>query len=258
MLNNFKEGLKPLKKDKRDWSHHLTFGATSTKALPENYSLISTILDQGASYKCTAYSSCAVAESQFGKQFDPEWFYEQEGIVNGEVSETGYDLRTAMKTGCKAGFKPLNGNSPEDYYKEDSFFSVDGTFDTFDNIRMAMFMAQDENRCVEGGVMWKDEWTNAPKGIVEEGVNQVGGHAIKIAGWKTINGIPYLIVQNSYGKSLGDNGLFYFPREVVNKDFGKYGLFCWRYKPTNETIRTISGILDLITKVLNLLSKLYA
>jgi len=47
---------------------------------------------------------------------------------------------------------------------------------------------------------------------------------IKIFGQKIINGEPYLIAQQSLGKKEGDNGLLYFSRKVINRDF-KYGAF---------------------------------
>src|SRR5438093_286091 len=122
-------GLQKLKKDKRDWSHHLTFGAFDMSQIPDEYNLVSTILDQGATDQCTAYTASAIKESQSGMCLDPQWFFDQEGATFGTVSEYGYDLRTQMKTGCQKGFKPLNSDVSPESFKEDSFFAIDGPRD---------------------------------------------------------------------------------------------------------------------------------
>jgi len=44
----------------------------------------------------------------------------------------------------------------------------------------------------------------------------LGGHAVLVCGYKTINNIQYLIVKNSWGTSWGDNGYFYLPVDYLN------------------------------------------
>lgn len=245
--------LKNTKRDKRDYSHKRTFGSFPISQLPDEYLLLSTILDQGSGYTCTAHSSCAVQESEHGIQFDPEWFYQKEGEVNGFPSIFGYDMRTLMKTGCIKGFKPLNNNETEaEKYKELSYFNVDRELDKFDDIRVAMWLAKEEKRCVVVGTEWFAEWMNTNNGIVPNGIAKqtIGGHAIKIAGWTKINEVEYLVVQNSWGKGVGKDGLFYFDRETVNRYF--LWAFIWRSTP--DKIQTISFILDAMAQVLRFLN----
>ena len=259
-----KYGLQPLKKKtigevirgKIDYSHSKTFGAFDIKQLPDEYMLVSDILDQGSLPHCTAYASCAIQESQHGIKFDPEDFYEAEGVINGKVQDFGYDMRVAMKTGKEYGFKPLSGGNPTDY-QEGGYFDIDGPYDLFDNIRVALWLAREEKKTAQLGTMWYEEWENTPNGIIDESIiakTPIGLHDIKGAGWKTINGILYIVIQNSWGKNNGDGGLYYFSRTIVNKEF-KEGHFLWRTK--GEIVKTQLRILELMKRILEILKEYY-
>jgi hypothetical protein len=50
-----------------------------------------------------------------------------------------------------------------------------------------------------------------------------GYHASLFIDWCEIGGKLYLVAQNSAGPLLGDNGFLYFPREVINREFAKWG-----------------------------------
>lgn len=255
-------GLKPHTHDWRDYSHRRTFGAALLSDLPAEYLLLTDIMDQNGYPKCTAYASCAVRSSQAGnRQFDPNWFYAQEGITAGTPSNDGYDLRTAMQTGVDYGFMPLApkpGDQAADF-KEASYFNIDGNYDIFDNIRSAMWLAKTEQRCAVLGTMWYEEWYSAPNGVILPGTGKtpVGLHAIKAAGWtptqqsnkRPLNG-TYLAVQNSFGKNFGDDGIYYFHRDVVNKEFVQ-GHFMWRLTLSDEDVKLSSRILDGISAVLS-------
>lgn len=43
----------------------------------------------------------------------------------------------------------------------------------------------------------------------------LGGHAVCVVGYKTINGKLYFIVRNSWGSAWGDKGYFYMPAEYL-------------------------------------------
>ena len=45
----------------------------------------------------------------------------------------------------------------------------------------------------------------------------LGYHCMLIMGWKTIKGIEYMIVKNSYGKEFGDNGYLYIPMDFIGR-----------------------------------------
>ncbi len=260
-------GLQPLKKKtlleimkgKIDYSHSKTFGSIDPSTLPEEYILESTILNQGFLPHCSSYSACAVQESQHGIPFDPEDYYKAEGVINGAVQDYGYDLRTLMATGFKYGFRPLSGGNPDDY-KEGNYFSIDGDLDTFDNIRTALYMAKDQKKTAITGLMWYQEYLEAKNGIVDKNIEykkETGLHAIKVAGFTTIDSVPYLVLQNSWGNGVGKNGLFYFSREIVNKELA-LGNFIWRtIDEEQQRIRTQFRILVLLKRVLELLKDLF-
>ena len=61
----------------------------------------------------------------------------------------------------------------------------------------------------------------------------------KIFGQKIIGSEIYLVAQLSQGEDVGDRGLFYLPREVVNKEIGAYGIFMFYDMEREEAERII-------------------
>lgn len=252
---SFKSGLKPQKPDRRDYSHHKTYGSVGTIELPDEYVLPSGILNQGVGFKCTAYSTAAVEETHFGYPFDPEWFYDQEGVEAGAFSSDGYDMRTTMATAKDRGVKPLDQSKP--IVKEDDYYAIDGKFDLFDNVRVAMWMAQSEKRCAMLGAMWYQEWFYAHGGIVPTTYKKrVGLHATKCAGWKKLpDGEIYMVIQNSVGMGLGDQGMYYIPRSVFNKEF-RDSHFMWRTTPQGTQVQAVGRMGVLLKQLADLLVQL--
>ena len=243
-------GLKPSSKNPfkraKNYSYHKTFGAAPLPALPEEYMLVSAILNQGNTEHCTAYAACAVRASELGAEFDPEEFFRQEGVTNGSVSESGYQLSTALTTAKNIGFKQLSDNSTG--YKIPSYFEIDGPYDRTDNLRSAMWLNKAEKNAGYGGTSWFSEWTYAPGGLIPTTYSVFTGlHAVKVAGWKTINGVLRIGIQNSYGSSLGDNGINWFTRETFNKEFNE-GLFMFS-TVTDQQIQTLGSIVTILTQI---------
>lgn len=124
--------------------------------------------------------------------------------------------------------------------------------DLFDNTRSAIQINQ---RPCMGGLTWMSEWTNAPGGMITtSGSTPLGGHCIKIAGWKTINGVFYMVLQNSWGNGVGDNGLYYMSREVFNSAFQPFGVFYWS-DDVNPTIKVLGLIQAIYQHIISLLTK---
>ncbi|VDO34209.1 unnamed protein product [Haemonchus placei] len=51
---------------------------------------------------------------------------------------------------------------------------------------------------------------------------ETGGHAIKIIGWGTENGVPYWLIANSMNYDWGENGYFRMIRGINDCDIEKY------------------------------------
>ncbi|MES2224998.1 MAG: hypothetical protein V4478_03350 [Patescibacteria group bacterium] len=256
-----KDGLLPLPADTRDYPHAMVFGALPLKALPsQDFAVMEPlgIKDQSATGDedfCTAFSSCAVSEDQESVLLNPEYIFMKSKILSGDPEKWGQDLRAICKAHCKFGtieqqyFPYLNNPQERDFYvdpknwseeldmlafehRKNSFFAVDGPHDTFDNFRMTLWQNKDQFQSIVTGANWKPSWTSAPGGIISETETAEEGspHAFKIYGQKTIDGKMYLVAQLSNGIDIGDMGIFYFPRSVVNKEF-VFGAFIFHDMP---------------------------
>lgn len=266
-------GLKKSTFDARDFSHAKVFGMPKKEQLPENDFFVTDpleIKDQGQTDFCTAYAAAAVSEDQEHTILCPEYtFMAAKRILGGDSwKEWGLELRDICKAACKYGFlekahypfpilepqsrdflaNPANWTEESDILAEDhkkqSFFNaVDGPFDTFDNLRATLFKNAAERRSILTGVTWRYAWNNAEKGIIPRTGwedEQGEGHAVKVFGQIRLEDPEnpgktalYLIVQNSWGSNTGDGGLFYFPREVVNKEF-VFGAFTFSDMPREQ------------------------
>ena len=90
---------------------------------------------------------------------------------------------------------------------------------------------------------WYAEWSNPLRataagalvaGIVPADYQAFAGyHAYLFIDWCEIGGELFLVAQNSAGPLLGDNGFLYFSREIVNREFAKWGSALKILKPMN-------------------------
>lgn len=81
--------------------------------------------------------------------------------------------------------------------------------------------------------------SNGIVAAVPNGDTSRGGHAMLCVGWKQINGKPYWIVHNSWGKDWGDEGVCYIP---FGYDGIKIGGECWGvtdWIPENEVVMDV-------------------
>ncbi len=116
-------------------------------------------------------------------------------------------------------------------HRQNSYFKVDGPHDTFDNFRAALMRGRAKRDSILTGCAFRRSWLSVPKGVIpkEETTEQGFPHAFKIFGQALVpvdgeDGPEELMLvgQLSNGLDVGDKGIFYFPREVVNREF-KYG-----------------------------------
>lgn len=262
-IDGLASGLQETPVDERDFSLGGVFGTIDVASIPLTDWLVADpveIKDQGGLDFCTGYALASVSEDQEGVPLDPGFAFAMIKKVRGEWKQWGGDLRSGCKVAQEIGLIEV-GQNPEDFgtkgrdfvanwnnwthindlvklaakHAKASYFKVDGGYDTFDNYRAALWQNRAEKRSIYTGCTWRPGWKGAPGGIIEdEGAIGGGvGHAFKVCGQKMINGQPYLVVQNSIGKEWGDNGLYYFPRAVINREF-TFGAYMFKDLPPEE------------------------
>lgn len=258
-------GLQPTPEDPRDFALGDVFGYA--EELPDGDFMVSEpleIKDQRASDMCTGFSLTSVSEDQEGVLLDPNFTFSMLKKIQGDWRSWGGDLRSGCKVATKIGFLEKS-ESPFDFsrngrnfvanwnnwpaelielakkHKKESYFRVTGGFDTFDNLRAALWQNRDEHRSIYTGCLWKNAWNSAPDGVVPKTLYLGGiGHAFKLCGQKIINGEIHLVLQNSYGDDSGDKGFFYFPRNIVNRDFN-FGAYMFKDMPKEEVKEILKG-----------------
>lgn len=260
-------------KDDRDFKFAGFFDLPKPETVPNNFIIapLSKIKDQGNSDFCTAYSAVTLSEYQEGIDLSPEYQMMKTRRIMGEIESWGGDLRSACKALVKYGSLPeirlpeefkYNGNNREfvlnwnNWAKEidkeaaiqrkSSYYKVSGRYDTFDDYRCTMWANIGEKRAILTGAVFKDEWIQAGRGIIPKKYSDEGGfaHAFIIVGSKEIEGELYLIAQLSNGSDIGDKGFFYFPREVVNREF-TFGGYTFKDIDSNNIKYLISHDLDI-------------
>lgn len=283
------KGLTELPKDRRDWSYHKNFGVAPLTGLPDQYLLLSTILDQNGWNECTAYMKSGIDESEYGVIFSPAWNYAKEGAEDPPPNPNGYSMRDPFQVGCDYGALPLatpgvlseavNGFditlNPANWpaaldldaqpYAHPGYASVKGPYDNFDSMRSAMWNEASKKRAIGFGVMWYNEWTDAESGIIPETYSSKDGlHAVKMAGWSTtkrdgtfINPATkalYQVWQNTFNTSVGDGGLFYASRAIVNRELDpvSLGIYIHTDQPLQNP-KTVSALQNLLNALIALI-----
>lgn len=247
----FTQGLDLKAPDKRDFPLFGVMAAPELSDLPVGDYLIGSafIKNQHATDMCTGFGLAAVLEDEEEVELSPEWLFAQIKKMRGDPMAYGGDLNTGCKVATKLGaiekvdapfdvdskdrnFLAVAANWPAGLtqnaskHLSQSFFNIKGPYDTFDNIRAALWANKDSKRSVYTGCVWRPGWLYASGGVLPPQKIAGGtGHCFKIAiGQKIINSEPHLMIQNSGGTGVGDNGYFYMSRAVANRElvYGAY------------------------------------
>lgn len=108
-------------------------------------------------------------------------------------------------------------------HAKNSYLAVDGPYDTFDNYRSCLLANRDNREGILTGALWRESWSQALGGVISSDIYAVTepgeGHAFAIIGQGMTEKGLCLVAQLSDGVSFGDHGLFYFTRDVVNREF---------------------------------------
>lgn len=233
--------LRKLPQDARDLRFGSLFTLPKVSDLPLEFTVAEPlkIKDQRYSDYCGAFSSTSCSEDQETVELDPLWQFMKVKFIEGDPDAYGTDLRYVGKSFVQFGsieakdspydintdrgiiVNPLSwADKPYDtlalLHKKESFAFVTPSLsaDFFDSIRSTMFHGNKQSVTI--GMSWCSEWMSAAGGVISQMGTFISGHAVKIFGWKQIEGVPYLKVQLSNGVNIGDQGIFYFSREVIN------------------------------------------
>jgi len=277
----FKFSLRPLQEDKRDFQYSKVFGSVKVPDIDFVVAEPIKIEDQKDTDYCPAEATSSVAEDHEGVDLDPVFSFAAIKSIDKHPEDWGSDLRSAGKAGCKIGFlkkkdSPYTIDDPREtivylenwpkellkkaeIHKQQSFFRIDKKKDVFEAMRNALWQNRKSKNSIFTGVVWRAGWTEAEKGIIPiEETEEFGGHALKIYGQKIIDKKCFLTAQLSNGTDIGDNGIYYFPKEVINRDF-TFGAFCFHDMPTDEAKQKAwtwqIKLIEMIKKYLNNLFK---
>ncbi len=234
------------------------------------------IKDQGSSDMCVSYAVSSSSEKQEGVTLEPAYLFAKTKQLMGDWQSWGADPVKALKASMKYGAleksvspyslekngrnfvanwnnwdTKLDGMAQAHHKK--SYFKLDAGSDMFSSIVIGLYDNRQINTTAVCGVYWQPEWTYAEGGIIKSyGSNKSLPHAIEAIGQKIIDGVPYLIVQNSWGEGVGDKGLYYFPQAVVNEFLFAYAMI----DASPEDVRKVTwGFLDYLADWLKSLLK---
>lgn len=238
------KGLRPKKEDKRDFRTGQVLKLPELSDIPERLVLgVPKIKDQFDSDFCAAFASTSASEFQEGIELSPEYQMAITKMIEGDLTTWGSELRDVCKGFIKVGSLPqhrapysLKDKSPEFLkdiknwekelildcapFKKQSFLSVAGQYDSFDDIRATMtyFHNKGEKTPVLLGV----EWGWGLKDIVINTIPLDGfGHAVYAFGFDG----DYLLVANSASEQAGDKGVHRFHRNIINHFVPIYGAY---------------------------------
>ncbi len=255
-------GLLPLPADARDFSFSKVLGSIPVDDLPIGDFFVDEplgIKDQGGTDFCAGYAGAAVKEDQEMVLLNPEytWVQAKKALGGDSWKQWGLNLRDLCLAGVNKGWieqemypfqnqeeerdyiaNPANWSEELDMFAAEhraaSFFTVDGPHDRFDNYRSAMYKNRTKRCSIITGAMWRPSWTQSTNGVISRNgwQDEAGeGHAFKIFGQIMLDDVDnpgqksiYLAAQLSNGIDIGDAGVYYFPREIINSEFnfGKY------------------------------------
>jgi hypothetical protein len=257
-------GLDKIRPDHRDFDFHLSFGSpTSLPSFPLEYctDLNLWMPSQNAMalpLGCTGFAGADAAADEDGVLYDPGDLYRR---TPPGTDDQGRDMRKMLSTLTGSDLKRYLGDTVAGS-KRTAYFQIKGSgfIDSFDAVRLTMLSTKDEHRAVIAGIPWYLTFqTIGNDGIMRMpdslSLDQASWHAIKIAGWTTHNGIPYLLIKSWQGDLYGDHGWVYMPRELANVLLTTYGAAAFtvtKVKP-DEVQRVDLDVVSIIVSYIRLL-----
>ena len=250
-------GLLPLEGDSRDWMLHDHFGVLAVPFADFACSDDPVILGQTELPLTAALAVGQTCQNRGSEGHDPMYTYAAARHLSHKDPTRGWgcDLRSACKAVVRHGllpaalapFQPHDGvarwgawsswegmdelHKAASSRKKGAFFAIDPPprgMDLFDALLSASYGLLPARRPIVTGVKWRGEWTLQREGVVPQRPCKGGLLcAVRVLGQRIINEVAHLVVAPNLGRGVGDNGLFYFCREVANREM-RYGSFAFR------------------------------
>lgn len=248
-----KSGIRPLKKDHRDYSLHRTFGGLTPVFTECNFDVGLTNPDQDADglfYGCTGYTQSDIAGDEDKRMYFPKFTYDRTLIMEGitpsspNYEKVGCDIRTSLKSTIVYGLQAVGETASEALnHRRGAYYNVDliQGIDYFDSIRMGL---QNNQRSISMATPWFSSFATPQNGIVRApnsyDTTFASWHNWKVSGWKLINGVPYLIAKSWQGPAYGDKGFCYFSRDIINSLMTINGTGAFTLAPfTGDNVQTV-------------------
>lgn len=266
-----KSGARPVRKDHRDFSFSRNFGGV-VPVFADSLNLDPglTMPDQdtdGLPYGCTGYASSELCGDEDKAVYFPKFTYDRTLLMEGigpsdsTFEKTGCDVRNSLNSTIVYGVQKVGEDgSTALNYRRGAYYNVDLAqgLDWFDSIRNCLVLNM---RTISIATPWYMAFALTSNGIIKTpgtyDTTFASWHNWKVCGWKTINGIPYLIGKSWQGNQYGDGGYCYFPREVINQLMTINGSGAFTLTPyTNQFAQTVILTLwEYVGSYLRLISK---
>lgn len=257
-----KNGLQKVRADHRDYDFHKSFGTVGTYEFPDSFSVDASLwmpnqdipqaftgIDNvpALPYGCTDYAQTDLCMDEDGQIYSP-MLLENETHAN---QNGGADIRVSLEAA-----KQVFGRTA--YYN----IRASGAIDFFDAIRLAMYSGQPEKRAVSIGIPWFQEFERLnPNAVLPIPVLDTANatwHNAVVPGWKSIAGIPYLVVKSWQGAGYGDQGFCYLGRDLCNTLFTISGTGAFTLsKLTPQSVQTVdlTWVQTIVSYVLSLFAQ---
>jgi len=252
---NIPNGLQPLKKEDREANKPYTVGALFSvkEEIPETYRNLTSPLEvfnqaiaEGANDECAGCSAATVSEAQEGVPLDPHFHWMLARQRAGMKEEDfGCNIRDIAMTLVKAGSlekeqSPFTFDRGRNFLQNPANWDIAGLLkksvlhkkgsvvwvkpengmDAYDVYRSSVVKFDALYKKPHGailGIVWGYGFEEYLREVVENG----SGHAIAvIGGWDG----DYALMQNSYGKEVGKDGIQRIHRSIINKWAEVYGM----------------------------------
>lgn len=255
-----KSGLTRIKKDRRDFDFHKSYGTVlNTQGLPAEYLVDANLwmpnqnipqsipgigIIPALPYGCTDYAQTDLCVDEDTQLYNPMLL---EAITHANANEGG-DIRAAL-------------NAAKNAFKRTAYFNItaQGPIDPFDAARLAMYSGQPEKRAVSIGSMWYANWEQVgADGVLSMPPDPRVGTSLHNwvgCGWETYNSILYLRGKSLQGPSYGFGGYHRISREVFNAIMAQSGTGMFtlsKVAPTQIQVIDLTWVENIVSFIRNL------